>query len=143
MERMMERRMSRGLFGRVLALFVLLLVGGPLLEASRAKTKDEAGFPEGTDITYQWNYSCPSKMACGFSCPGAGTANHATRLNVYLGKMAVNTDQVVFVLFYNYATRYVPRGNGFSLDSGLGTLACQVSGMKLDYFGPPKSDVRY
>jgi hypothetical protein len=137
--------MSTGVFCRALASLLFLLIDGLFLGTSRAQIKDgESRTPEGTDITYQWNYSCPNKMACGFSCPGAGTANHATKLNVYLGKMAVNTDQNVFILFYSYSTRYVPRGNGFSLDTGLGTLACQVSGMTLDYFGPPKgSNFRY
>jgi len=133
--------MSSGSFCRVMAFS--LLVGGPFLGASWAENRDEARLPEGSDITYQWSYSCPKRMACGFSCPGTGTANHATKLNVYLGKMPVATDQAVLVLFYSYSTRYVPRGSGFSMDSGLGTLACQVSGMTLDYFGPPKSDFKY
>jgi hypothetical protein len=139
--------MSRGVFCRVLASLLFLLIDGSFSGTfSRAQIKDGTSrtYPEGTEITYQWNYSCPSKKACGFSCPGAGTANHATKLDVYLGRLPVNTDQNVFILFYSYATRYVPRGNGFSVDSGLGTLACQVSGMTLDYFGPPKtSDFRY
>jgi len=136
--------MSSGFFCRVLALF--LLFGEPVLGTSWAQNRDDLvrhPYPEGSNFTYQWNYSCPKRMACGFTCPGAGTANHATRLNIYLGKMPVNTDQSVLILFYSYSTRYVPRGNGFSMDSGLGTLACQVSGMTLDYFGPPKADFKY
>jgi len=36
----------------------------------------------------------------------------------------------------------IQRGNGFSIDTGLGTLACQVNGMMLLYSGPPKSTYR-
>ena len=54
--------------------------------------------------------------------------------------MSVDSDQTVPILFYTYATVEVPRGSGFSLDTGLGTLACQVSGMTLDYSGPPTLD---
>jgi hypothetical protein len=138
----LESTTSRGLFCRLL---VLLLFGGPFLGTSWAQNRAEPRlpYPEGSDITYQWSYSCPPRMVCGFSCPGTGAAAHATKLTIYLGRMPVDTDQAVFILFYSYATREVPRGNGFSMNSGLGTLACQVSGMTLDYSGPPKSDSEY
>ena len=32
-----------------------------------------------------------------------------------------------------------PRGNGFSISTGIGVLGCQVNGMKLEYSGPPRS----
>jgi len=32
----------------------------------------------------------------------------------------------------------MPRGNGFVINTGLSTLACQVNGMTLEYSGPPE-----
>jgi len=129
---------SPDLFRRLLA---SMLFGGLCLGTSWGASEAEQGppYPRGSDITYQWNYSCPRRMVCGFTCPGTGTAAHATRLTVYLGKMPVDANQTALILFYTYATVEIPRGSGFSLNTGLGRLACQVSGMTLDYSGPPTS----
>jgi len=43
-------------------------------------------------------------------------------------------------MFYEFSTMEIARGNGFSIAAGLGTLSCQVVGMKLDYSGPPVND---
>jgi len=114
-----------------------LLFIGLFSDGSLAQSKTERRYPDGTDITFQWTYSCPTSK-CAFSCPGAGRASHVTKLTIFMGRMRIGSDQNPFALFYEYSTKYIPRGNGFTIDTGLGTLACQVSGMKLDYSGPPK-----
>lgn len=131
--RLPESAMARETFGAA-----LLLLADLSLDGSLAQHKAELPYPAESDITSQWIYSCPSSR-CAFSCPGAGGASHVTKLTIFMGRMRIGSDQNPFALFYEYSTKYIPRGNGFSIDTGLGTLACQVSGMKLDYSGPPKS----
>jgi hypothetical protein len=93
---------------------------------------------ESYSIVFQWNYSCPSSKGCSFTCPGTGAAAHTTKLAIYLGKLRVSDSESVFAIFYDYSTLEIPRGNGFSINTGLGTLSCQVNGMDLDYSGPSK-----
>lgn len=92
------------------------------------------------DASYEWIYSCPSSR-CAFTCPGAGLATHVTKLTIRLHQLEVGNDKAL-ALVYDYSTMEVPDGNGFSINTGLGTLSCQVSGMKLDYFGPPTSQLQ-
>ena len=125
------------------ALAMLLFSGLALISVSmQAKAEQLPSYPAGSEITFQWVYSCPSSKGCAFSCPRAGSASHVTKLVIYLGKMRLAADKHPLALFYEYATMDNPRGYGFSIDTGLGTLACQVSGMMLDYSGPPKSTQR-
>jgi hypothetical protein len=63
---------------------------------------------------------------------------HVIKLNIYLGTISVGSNQNAPAVFYDYATREIPYGNGFSISVGLSTLSCQVSGMTLDYSGPLK-----
>jgi hypothetical protein len=130
-----ESLMSRALFVGTL-LFV-----GPCLSMSWAQNKTEPPqpgppFPNGSNITFQWDYSCPSGKDCSFICPGGG-ASHATKLTIYLGTIPVGSTQDPAV-FYDFSTREISRANGFTISAGLGTLSCQVNGMSLDYSGPPK-----
>jgi hypothetical protein len=60
-------------------------------------------------------------------------------LVINLGTISVGSNQAPAV-FYEFSTREIPRANGFSISTGLGTLSCQVNGMTLDYSGPPKID---
>ena len=116
------------------ALAMLLFFGLVLIAVSmQAKADQLPSYPAGSEITFQWVYSCPSSKGCAFACPRAGSASHVTKLAA---------DKHPLALFYEYATLDNPRGYGFSIDTGLGTLACQVSGMMLDYSGPPKSTQR-
>jgi len=122
----------------------LLLVTCPFLSASWAEDKGKSGppYPVGSDITFQWKYSCPSSRGCAFSCPGVGGAAHATKLTVYLGRIRIGSDRNALALFYEFSTKEIAHGNGFTIDTGLGTLSCQVNGMTLDYSGPPMSDLQ-
>ena len=101
--------------------------------------------PEDADL--EWVYSCPSSKGCAFSCPGSGgamTAAHVTKLTIHLRPLRMDEEKAL-ALFYDYSTLAdystleVLFGSGFAINTGLGTLACQVNGMTLDYFGPPKS----
>jgi hypothetical protein len=114
------------------------------------------------DPDTEWIYSCASSR-CGFSCPtGAGgarpatgqattatrreigttggmmSAMHVTKLTIHLRRVLLGNQQAQ-ALFYEYSTMEAPTGSGFAINTGLGTLSCQVSGMKLEYSGPPKS----
>ena len=102
--------------------------------------KPNSTYPSDAEITFQWNYSCPSNNACTFRCQGAGGADHLTRLDIYLGTLPVNGDQQqrAPAIFYDFSSRGFPHGNGFAISTGINTLSCQVSGMTLDYSGPPK-----
>src|SRR5262245_23658625 len=123
--------MARKTFGPAL----LLLSGLPSDGSLAQYKKSELPYPAESDITSQWIYSCPSSR-CAFSCPGAGGASHVTKLTIFMGRMRIGSDQNPFALFYEYSTKYIPRGNGFTIDTVLGTLPCQVSEMQLDYCGP-------
>jgi hypothetical protein len=127
--------MSRSVF-----LGTLLFIG-PFLSMSWAQNKLEPqtapNAPTGSDITFQWNYSCLSGKDCSFNCPGSGGASHVTKLTINLGTIPVGSNQAL-ALFYDFSTREIPRANGFSISTALSTLSCQVNGMTLDYSGPPK-----
>ena len=128
--------MSRALF------LVTLLFVGSFLSVSWAQNKAEPPaqgppFPGGSSITFQWDYSCINGRDCSFTCPGSGGASHVTKLIIYLGTIPVGSNEDTAVL-YEFSTREIPRGNGFSISTGFSTLSCQVNGMELDYSGPPK-----
>jgi hypothetical protein len=125
---------------RALLLGTLLLTG---LFLSAARAQNEAGqnrtglhFPFAKTIA-QWDYSCSGGQACSFVCPG-GEATQVIRLRLYLGTASFDGNQNTPALFYEFNTRQFPNASGFSVSTGLATLSCQVSGMTLDYYGPPK-----
>ena len=70
-----------------------------------------------------------------------GVASHVTKLNIQLRRLRIDNENAL-ALFYDYSPMEVPSGNGFSINTGLGTLSCQVNGMTLEYFGPPKSQLQ-
>src|SRR5215470_16013425 len=144
------------------------LFAGLLMNSAWAQNKDEPPtggppYPGGSEITFQWNYSCPSGQNCSFTCAapsrasgagaasgtgglsgaggvggasGASGASHTTKLAIYLGSIPVG-DQKAQALLYEFSTREIPRGNGFIISAGLSTTSCQVNGLTLDYSGPP------
>jgi hypothetical protein len=92
-------------------------------------------FPAGAEITFQWNYTCRDSKPCVFSC---GTADRVTALTMYLGTIPVGSNQRNSVIFYFYSTATIPYSDGFRINGGpASTLSCDVSGMALDYSGPP------
>ena len=95
-------------------------------------------YPGDSQITFEWEYSCPGGQACSFTCPGSAGGSRVTKLELYLGSIPVGKDQRNAAIFYNFSTTYFPRANGFSISTGIGVLACQVNGMRLDYSGPPR-----
>jgi hypothetical protein len=126
-----------GVMSRWQALLVLLFAG-PFLSPASAQEQGQKwpAYPAESEIAFEWHYACASSRGCAFSCPGGGGANHVTKLTIYLGRMRLAGDENPLALFYDYATAEVPRGNGFVINTGLSTLACQVNGMTLKYAGP-------
>ena len=123
------------------ALLVFQLANWSLAEqASRGPDEDAENPPywHDADITFQWNYYCPARTACSFTCPGAGgvgTATNVVKLDIYLGTLPVSSEPTL-ALFFKFATRSIPHGNGFGV--GMSIASCQMKGMRLDYFGRPK-----
>ena len=126
---------------RVLILGILF--AGLIINSSWAQNKDEPQtvgppYPGASQITFQWDYSCPSGKDCSFTCMGTGGASHVTKLTIYLGTIPVGSNQNVPAVLYDFSTREIPRGNGFSVSTGINTLSCQVNGLTEDYTGPPR-----
>ena len=96
-------------------------------------------YPGDSNITFEWNYTCPTGQACSFTCPGSSGASRVTKLQLYLGSIPIGKDQRSTAIFYNFSTQLFPHSNGFSISTGIGVLSCQVNGMRLDYSGPPRS----
>jgi hypothetical protein len=123
-----------------LALSGVLLVG-PMTGALRAEDgKRVAGDPPygASHVAFEWQYSCANGKGCSFLCPGAGGGNNVTKLAIHLGTISLAGTQNAVGIFYEFSTMEIPRGNGFSMTTGISTLSCQVSGMTLDYSGPPR-----
>src|SRR4029077_2829901 len=68
----------------------------------------------------------------------SGGASNVTKLAIHLGTIPLRGTEKAFAISYEFSTTEIPRGNGFFLTTGISTLACQVSGMNLDYSGPPR-----
>jgi hypothetical protein len=136
----MSTTVSRISYARILG---TVLLAGQFVNAASAQEKVEPPaprppYPGGSEITFEWDYSCPGGRACSFSCPGAGGASSVTKLTIYLGTVPLGETERATALFYDFATRNIPRANGFSITTGIATLSCQVNGMMLDYSGPPQ-----
>jgi hypothetical protein len=69
---------------------------------------------------------------------GTMAATHVTKLTIHLRRLRTGKEETQ-AIFYDYSTFELPSGSGFAINTGLGTLSCQVNGMTLDYFGPPRS----
>jgi hypothetical protein len=158
-----------------LALSAVLLISAALAEPLHAQgeKRSELGPPNpgGSDIAFEWQYSCTNGKGCSFSCPGTGGAStvtnpgsggvsnvtnlgsvgassvtnprsagasNVTKLAIHMGTIHLGGSHDVVGIFYEFSTVQIPRGNGFSITTGIGRLSCQVSGMNLDYSGPPK-----
>jgi hypothetical protein len=96
-------------------------------------------YPAESEITFEWDYSCSTGKGCSFSCPGTGGASHVTKLSLHLGTIPLGDRERLAGVFYEFATVEIPRANGFSINTGISSLSCQVNGMMLDYSGSPKS----
>jgi hypothetical protein len=94
-------------------------------------------YPNGSEITFQWTYSCHDNQHCTFNC--GLSANSVSALTIYLGVVPLGNNQKTPALFYFYSTPTIFRNNGFRILSGpYASLSCEVNGMILDYSGPPK-----
>jgi hypothetical protein len=131
--------MRRCLFATLAMSLFGLAAGASCPETQAAESATSGG--RDADGSLEWIYSCPTSKGCAFTCPGTGVASHVTKLNIQLRRLRIDNESAL-ALFYDYSTMEVPSGNGFSINTGLGTLSCQVNGMTLDYFGPPKSQLQ-
>ena len=122
-------------------LFAAVLINPSWAQSKKDPNASGLTYPGGSEITYQWNYSCPSDGECSFTC-GTGGASHVTKLAIYLGAMPIGTDQKNATLSYEFNTREGRRGSGFSVNTGISTLQCQVNGLTVDYSGRPRENGR-
>jgi hypothetical protein len=123
-----------------LRLSAVLILGSRMLSPSWAQSGDAPGYryPTGSQITFQWDYSCSDVRRCSFACPERGGANQVTKLTIYLGSISLGGKDMP-AIFYDFATTDIPRGSGFSVSAGLTSLSCQINGLVLDYSGPAKT----
>jgi hypothetical protein len=124
------------------ALILGIVFAGVLVNSSWAQNKDgpeksRPPYPGGSEITFQWDYSCPTDRDCSFTC-GTGGASHVTLLSISLGTMPVGNEQKNPAVLYDFTTRELRRGNGFSVSTGINTLSCQVNGLTVEYSGPAR-----
>jgi hypothetical protein len=70
-----------------LVLGAALLVSGPLMQPLSAQDgkRPEAGaiYSGPSEVTFEWQYSCPNGRGCSFNCPGAGGAANVTKLATF------------------------------------------------------------
>src|SRR3974390_2092764 len=121
----------------ILLMAGLLMASGfvRLSWAQESPVPPKFSFPPGTEITFQWNYTCRDGKPCAFSC---GTADRVKALTMFLGTIPVGNNQRNSVIFYFYSTATIPYSDGFRISGGpASTLACDTTGMTLDYAGPP------
>jgi hypothetical protein len=118
-------------FGRILTLFFAVAVTSASIPSAWAQGTKPI-YPKGFDVTLEWRYSCPDGKGCSFNCPGSGGANNVTRLSIFLGSVPIGKIENAAGVFYEFTSTQTPRGSGFAVTQGLGTLACQVQGMTLD-----------
>ncbi|MBV8818238.1 MAG: hypothetical protein JO022_07755, partial [Acidobacteriaceae bacterium] len=132
---------SKGLLG--LVLIGGLLVGGsfttPLAAQDSKRPEAGAPYPNGSEVAFEWQYSCTSAQACSFNCSGSGGASSVKKLSIQLMTIPLGSENVAGI-FYEYSTVEVARANGFNITTGISRLACQVNGMNLDYAGAPKTN---
>lgn len=119
-------------------LFAVVLINPLWAQDKKGPNASRPTYPGEIEISYQWNYSCPSDIGeCSFTC-GTGGASHVKKLGIYLGSMPVGPYQKNATLSYEFTTRESRHGSGFSINTGISTLQCQVNGLTIDYSGPPR-----
>jgi hypothetical protein len=139
-QRRFSANWSRALF---LGTVLLATLNSPRAQDTGALPtgKPNPPYPGESEITFQWNYTCPSNRPCTFTCRGAGGgggSDHVTRLDIYLGTLPLSGDQQrAAAIFYDFASREFPHSAGFAVSTGINSLSCQINGMNLDYSGPP------
>jgi hypothetical protein len=131
---------------------LLLVLGASLFVTLHSSSAQDTGalpsgkpnplYPDEAQITFQWNYECPSNRPCTFFCRGAGGgggSDHVTRLDIYLGTLPLNGVQQerAAAIFYDFSSREFPHSSGFAISTGINSLSCQVNGMILNHSGPP------
>jgi hypothetical protein len=123
---------------------VVTAVAGGLTEAVPAEDRvipptSFQAYPAGSEITFEWVYSCATTRPCSFSCAGPGSAKWRNISANLPGTTPLGSNPKSPAIFYVYFTVTIPYNTGFRISTGIqGTLACDVVGMTLDYSGPPR-----
>jgi hypothetical protein len=130
-----EGIMSKSVLTGPTLLITLGLLSSAWAQETASPVPPNFSFPAGSEITYQWSYTCRSSKPCSFSC---GATNNVRALTLFLGTIPVGDNRSNSVIFYFYSTAIVPHNDGFRISGGpASTLSCNVNGMTLDYSGPP------
>jgi len=132
-------RSSKGILSLLLP--GVVLIGGASVGSLCAQDgkRVEADYPGGSEIAFEWQYSCADGKGCSFSCSGSGGASNVTKLSIHLMTIPLGAKNVAGI-FYEYSTVEISRANGFNITTGISTLACQVNGMNLDFSGIPSKN---
>lgn len=123
--------MSGRFIALVLAVATVWAAPSPLWAQGSKQGNKAPIYPKGFESTLEWQYTCPDGKGCSFNCPGSGGANNVTKLSIYLGYVKIGKIENAAGVFYDFTSTQTPRGSGFAVTAGLGTLACQVQGMTL------------
>jgi hypothetical protein len=95
-------------------------------------------YPTGSQMTFEWVYSCSGGNQCVFKCSDAdpNIIVGASFLDINLGTIPVGS-QTLPALFVFYSQGSY--SNSIFVVGGANQhLACKVTGMTLNYSGPPK-----
>lgn len=124
--------MSGKFIAFVLAVATVSMAPSPLWAQGSKQANKGPIYPKGFESTLEWQYTCPDGKGCSFNCPGSGGANNVTKLSIYLGYVKIGKIENAAGVFYDFTSTQTPRGSGFAVTAGIGTLACQVQGMTLE-----------
>jgi len=95
-------------------------------------------YPTGSQITFEWIYSCSGGNQCIFKCTDAdpNIIVGASALDINLGTVPVGSQSLpALIVFYSQGTS----SNSIFVVGGANQhLACKVTGMTLNYSGPPR-----
>jgi hypothetical protein len=125
-------KLSGKFIALVLAVATVWAAPSPLWAQGSKQANKGPIYPKGFETTLEWQYTCPDGKGCSFNCPGSGGANNVTKLSIYLGYVKIGKIENAAGVFYDFTSTQTPRGSGFAITSGIGTLACQVQGMTLE-----------
>ena len=110
----------------LVALGLVLLAGTPLaLRAQDENRAESLRYPSASEITIEWDYSCPSRGVCSFVCTGMPGVSRVDKLIIYIGTIPLGRAEHAGAIFYDFSSQDFPRGNGFQINTGIGGEALE------------------